>query len=39
MVRRIAPEARTLNVADSSTLQATVAALRDTAPVPAEASA
>jgi [acyl-carrier-protein] S-malonyltransferase len=32
MVRRIAPEARTLNVSDSSTLQATVDALRQ-APV------
>ena len=39
MVRRIAPEARTLNVSDSATLHETVGALADTATaVGAEAS-
>ena len=38
MVRRIAPEAQTLNVSDPSTLRATVAALRVTAQVPVQAS-
>jgi [acyl-carrier-protein] S-malonyltransferase len=38
MVRRIAPEAQTMNVSDPSTLQATVAALQAAAQVPARAS-
>jgi [acyl-carrier-protein] S-malonyltransferase len=39
MVRRIAPEATTLNVSDTATLQQTVAALQAVATVPATASA
>jgi [acyl-carrier-protein] S-malonyltransferase len=38
LVRRIAPRARSLNVADTSTLQATVEALQETAGVRARAS-
>jgi [acyl-carrier-protein] S-malonyltransferase len=38
MVRRIAPQAQTLNVSDPSTLQATVAALQAAAQVPAQVS-
>ena len=38
MVRRIAPEARTLNVADPATLEATIAALGEAGRVPARAS-
>jgi len=39
MVRRIAPQAQTLNVSDPSTLQATVAALQAAAQIPAQVSA
>ena len=38
MVRRIAPQAQTLNVSDYPTLQATVAALQSAAQIPAQVS-